>query len=107
MKYLHLQILRLRVWHARRNLRQMGLREPADRITPEMIMRLGTNIPKASQKHLRWFEVIFFILGILVWLTFDIRDDDSPKKSPSFELSPPVAPSQHKVNLSTDEEVSL
>jgi hypothetical protein len=80
MKYLHLQILRLRVWILRRRLREMGFREAADRTTPETILRLQADLSHGPKRHFRWFEIIFMILGIFVWLIFDFRPSDQDGK---------------------------
>jgi hypothetical protein len=109
MKYLYLQVLRFRVWTLRRRLRQMGFRDAADRTTPETIIRLRVNLSDSPKRHLRWFELVFIILGIFVWLIFDLRINqndghESSQKTSSSPAFPEVAPSHRK--FSSHEEGS-
>jgi hypothetical protein len=89
----------------------MGFRDAADRTTPETIKGLRENLSDAPKRHLRWFELIFIILGIFVWLIFGLRinereRDATPKKSSSSEGYPQVAPSLRKFSSFTHEEGS-
>jgi hypothetical protein len=68
----------------------MCFRDAADRTTPETIMHLQANLSETPKRHLRWFEVVFVILGIFVWLIFDLRINendghDAQKKTSSSE----------------------
>lgn len=111
MKYLYLQFLRLRVWILRRRLRAMGFRDAADRANAETILRLQADLSHEPTRHFRWFEIIFMILGIFVWLIFDLRPSDHDGKAirPKATSSPAfseVAPSRREFGQVTTERTT-
>ena len=73
MKYLYLQILRLRVWLLRRRLRRMGFREAADRTNAQTLLHLKMDHAKRPTRILRWIEVAILIAGLAIWLIFYLR----------------------------------
>jgi hypothetical protein len=67
MKYLQLQILKVRVWMLRRRLRSMGFREVADRTVPQTLLRLKIERVERPNQVMRWLEIGLLITGLALW----------------------------------------
>ena len=82
MKYLYLQVLRLRVWILRRRLRQMGFREAAERTNADTILRLQKGFCSEPRRYLRWLELAVLIAGLVIWVLCFIRPLEPKETSP-------------------------
>lgn len=83
MKYLYLQILRLRVWMLRRRLRKMGFRDVADNTSPEMIARLLADLPRRPRTRMPWMKALPVLIGLMVCIAIDLKPKGAPETVPS------------------------
>ncbi len=105
MKYLYLQILRLRVWILRRRLRQMGFREAAERTNADTIIRLQRNFCSEPRRYLRWLELAVLIAGLVIWLVCFIRPFEPKAPSAPRDASKPPVP--HRDSMPTGHSLRI
>ena len=71
MKFLHRQLLNLRVWLIRHQLRQIGFRNFADVASAEMILHLKLKPPYETTRTIRRLKILLTIeVFLLLWLHF-------------------------------------
>jgi hypothetical protein len=94
MQFLHRQLLNLRVWLIRCQLRQTGFRKFADEASAETILRLKLKPPYETTRTFRRLKILLTIeMFLVLWLHFRLHPPELiPIAVPPFE-KPSSSPS--------------